>query len=118
MFGNQTMATQLLPGAQQAIFCPYYLHTGYCWQYNSCWNFYYSCGWGYHTYTCHFYHSLTILQAAGQCLPGTQPAQVAPGDPVEGLRALRQQLEVTLAGVRAQEAELQRQRTAAGREGA
>jgi hypothetical protein len=37
---------------------------------------------------------------------------------VEGLRALRQQLEVTLAGVRAQEEELQRQRAAASREGA
>jgi hypothetical protein len=117
MFGTQNMATQLLPGAHQAIFCPYYLHTGYCWYYNSCWYAYYSCGWGY--YTCHFgYHSLTILQAAVQCPGGASiPAQVGPGDPVEGLRALRQQLEVTLAGVRAQEAELQRQRAAERREG-
>jgi hypothetical protein len=37
---------------------------------------------------------------------------------VEALQALRQQLEVALAGVRAQEAELQRQRAAASREGA
>jgi hypothetical protein len=36
---------------------------------------------------------------------------------VEALHALRQQLELTLAGVRAQEAELQRQRAAASREG-
>jgi len=114
MFGNQTMATQLFPGAaQQAIFCPYYLHTGYCgWYYYSCGYYYHTCGWGYNTF-CHFgYHTLTILQAAVQCLAGTQPAQVGLGDPVEGLRTLRQQLEVTLAGVRAQEAELQRQRSA------
>jgi hypothetical protein len=112
MFGNQNMATQLFPaGAQQAIFCPYYLYSG-CYGYHSCWYNYYSiCGWGY--YSCHFGHySITIVQQV-QC-PGITaiPGQVAPGDPVEGLRVLRQQLEVTLAGVRAQEAELQRQRAA------
>jgi len=44
------------------------------------------------------------------CIPGP----VAPEDPVERLQALRQQLEVALAGVRAQEEELRRQRAAAG----
>jgi len=62
---------------------------------------------------------LPQVQLAVQCPGGASiPAQVAPGDPVEGLRALRQQLEVALAGVRAQEAELPRQRAAASREGA
>ena len=111
MFGTQNMATHLLP--QQAIYCPYYFHTG-C--FNSCYYAYYSgCGWGY--YSCHFgYHSITptIFQAQVPVCPGgaSIPAQVGPGDPVEALHALRQQLELTLAGVRAQEAELQRQRAA------
>ena len=118
MFGTQNMATQLLPGAQQAILCPYYFHTG-CYNYHSCWYAYYSCGWGY--YSCHLgYHSITLTIVQNPVCPGgvSIPAQVGPGDPVEALHALRQQLEVALAGVRAQEAELQRQRTAASREGA
>lgn len=114
MFGTQNLATHLFPGgAQQAILCPYYLHTG-CYTYHSCWYAYYSiCGWGY--YSCHFGHySITPTIAQQVQCPGISaiPGQVGPGDPVEGLRALRQQLEVTLAGVRAQEAELQRQRAA------
>ncbi len=63
------------------------------------------------------YTYLPQVQQAVQCPGGASiPAQVGPGDPVEGLRVLRQQLEVALAGVRAQEAELQRQRAATGRE--
>src|SRR6266851_6951375 len=121
MFGTQNMATHLLP--QQAIYCPYYFHTG-C--FNSCYYAYYSgCGWGY--YSCHFgYHSITptIAAQAQLCPVATNPCLVsqdpcflsqAPrgpgglgGDPVEALQTLRRQLEVALAGVRAQEEELRR----------
>src|ERR1700730_14430003 len=114
MFGTQNMAAQLMP--QQAIYCPYYFHTG-C--FHSCYYAYYSgCGWSY--YSCHFgYHSITPTIALNPVCPGGVPipAPVGPGDPIEALQALRQQLEVTLAGVRAQEEELQRQRAATGGEG-
>jgi hypothetical protein len=108
MFGNQSMVAQLVP-QYPILYCPYYYH--------SCYYGYYSggCGWVY--YSCHFgYHSLI---AQGPVCPGgaSIPAPVGPGDPVEALQALRQQLEVALAGVRAQEEALRQQRSAAGREG-
>jgi hypothetical protein len=76
--------------------------------------YYTFCGYGYYTHHCGYAYITCPFPGT---LPQVQQAQVGPGDPVEGLRALRQQLEVTLAGVRAQEAELQRQRTAERREG-
>jgi hypothetical protein len=117
MFGTQNMATHLLPGAQQQFYCPYYYYTGWCnWGYRTI-----GCGgWGY--YSCHFGYitiTITVYEQAQACLLSDgPPVAVGPGgDPVEALQTLRQQLEVALAGVRAQEEELRRQRTAAGGEG-
>jgi hypothetical protein len=115
MFHAQNMAMPLLPGAQQNLYCPYNVHT-VCWGY-SCAYAYYS--WGCHYSICPYGHfSLTPTIVVGPVCPGgaSIPAQVGPGDPVEGLQALRRQLEVALAGVRAQEEELRRQRAASGRE--
>ena len=104
MFGTQNLATSLLP-------CNFIYHT-YCGIYHS------YCGIGYYSYCPYVYFSHCI-NLTGHCGPTFAiPAQVGPGDPVEGLKALRQQLEVTLAGVRAQEEEVQRQRAATSREGA
>ncbi len=37
MFGTQNMASQLLPGAQQNLFCQWNFNTGWCnWGYHSC----------------------------------------------------------------------------------
>ncbi len=120
MFGTQNLAVTAFP-------CGYVYHT-YCGYgyYSYCGYGYYTfCGYGYYTHhcgyayiTCPFPGTLPQVQQAVQC-PGVTaiPAQVGPGDPVEALHALRQQLEVALAGVRAQEEELQRQRAAASREG-
>jgi hypothetical protein len=148
MFGNQNMAMQLFPGAQQAAaLCP--LHTLIChgnfytWcniNYHSL-HCYYTCNYGYITqhgcqnyYTCQ-YHTVppdacfmgTVpCVRTDQCLLSRDPCLISQdpfgpggigGDPVQVLQVLRQQLEVTLAGVRAQEAELQRQRAAAGEAG-
>jgi hypothetical protein len=137
MFGTQTMASQLLPATQQAALCP--LHTlpvQFCYfQYHTwpCHYIYVSipCHWNY--YSCHFGHfsiTPTIAAQAQLCPVGTNPCLISQdpclvsqdprgpgglgGDPVLALQTLRQQLEVTLAGVRAQEAELQRQRAATG----
>jgi hypothetical protein len=108
MFGTQNLTTTVFPcGYAYHTFCGYVYHT--------------FCGYSYCPY---FYNTIhcpygTLYLPQVQCPGGASiPAQVGPGDPVEGLRALRQQLEVTLAGVRAQEEELQRQRAAASREGA
>jgi len=122
MFGTQNMATQLLPGAQQALPCLYY-YSGGCWNYRSCWYGYFSCyAYTCGHFTCHYGYITftdTIYQQAQPCLPSVVPPVVGGpgGDPVEALRALREQLEVALAGVRAQEEELRRQRSAAGGEG-
>ena len=120
MFGNQNMATQLLPGVQQNLFCPWNWHTNWChYGYHSCAYVYYSgCGWGY--YSCHFGHySLTPVidvacpanTAVGPvgCLVSADPRGGLGGhlgDPVQALQVLRQQLEVALAGVQAQEQKL------------
>src|SRR5215472_7427918 len=101
MFGTQNLAITALP-------CSYIYHT-YCG-----YNYYTYCQYVYYSYCPYYFHTYhcgpTFLPQV-QC-PGITaiPGQVAPGDPVEELRALRQQLELALAGVRAQEAELQRQR--------
>ena len=95
MFGNQSMVAQLVP-QYPILYCPN--------QFYSCYVYHHSCNLGYYSIGC----------------PGfafSIPAPVGPSDPVEALQALRQQLEVTLAGVRAQEEELQRQRAATGGEG-
>ena len=116
MFGTQDMAMPLLPGAQPQIFCPVYWHTGVCWRFYPTICFYYPtrCHFGYITFT------ITIYEQVQACGPLSQgpPVVAGPGgDPVEALQALRRQLEVALAGVRAQEEELRRQR-AAGEGGA
>jgi hypothetical protein len=111
MFGTQNMAAQLMP-QYPILYCPYYFH--------SCHYGIYSGGCGLVYYSCHFgYYSLTPTIAQGPVCPGgaSIPAPVGPGDPVEALQALRRQLEVALAGVRAQEEALRQQRSAAGREG-
>jgi len=134
MFGSQTMATQLLPGIWQCNFNPYtlvcyfYLHTpGPC---------HATCPYGYVTHLCHNYNTCILGYHSippNACPFGTNPCLISQnpclfsqdplgqggigGDPVQVLQVLRQQLEVTLAGVRAQEEELQRQRAATGGEG-
>jgi hypothetical protein len=115
MFGTQNMVTQLMP-QQPILYCPYYYYTNWChYGYNTR-----ICGWAY--YSCHFGYitiTITIYEQAQACLLSDgPPVAVGPGgDPVEALQALRRQLEVTLAGVRAQQEELQRQRAATGGEG-
>jgi len=102
MFGTQNLALTIYP-------CGYNFHTYYCGY------VYYSyCGYGYYTHHCGYAYITCPFPGT---LPQVQQAPVLPGDPVEALHALRQQLEVALAGVRAQEAELQRQRAAERREG-
>jgi hypothetical protein len=113
MFGNQELAMTMLPGAQANLQCPYFF-SGMCgWHngYSFCPVF--TCG---HTQACGYGYScpFTVIHQI-QC-PGITaiPAQVGPADPVEGLRALRQQLELALAAVEAQERVLLEQRAAAG----
>jgi hypothetical protein len=116
MFTAQDLGVSLLP------YCYYLYHT--------CYGFYSPCGYCSYGFTqCYFQYPTIHCPLAPYTVPKVQqgpvcaglasiPAPVAPCDPVEGLRALRQQLEVALAGVRAQEEELRRQRAAgAGEEG-
>jgi hypothetical protein len=117
MFSTQNLATSLFPcGYNFHTFCGYgyYTYCGYAY-YTNCGYYYntFHCGYAYLT-GCHFPGTLPQVQAP--VCPGAAsiPAQVGPGDPVEAIQALRQQLEVALAGLRAQEEELRRQRAAGG----
>ena len=121
MFGTQNLNVLLLPKAQENLFCGF----GYYSCYYGGWPSYcpYTCG-----YTCHGHITLhcflydthpPIEQQACGLFGSAAPIPGGPsGDPVEALQALRRQLEVALAGIRAHEEELRRQRAAAGWEAA
>jgi hypothetical protein len=92
MFPHHQMAVGLMPQAQ--LYC----HITWCCDSGSSLICAFSCGY---TGGCgHF----SPVEA--------QAAPVQAGDPIEQLKALRKRLEVTLAGVEAQEAALHKQREA------
>ena len=113
MFVTQNLGVSLLPCSYIFTSCPF---NTYIWP----------CGYGYHTYCHNVFHTyVTIQTPPNPCLLNLTcgaPPSIVPvgggggedGDPVAALQALRRQLEVALAGVRAQEEELRRQRAAAG----
>jgi hypothetical protein len=121
MFRVQNLATSLFPCGYSYQSCYYHYSTrqptgGGVF----CWNYSYNRHYQWCEYPCALYIYYTWgIQQIPACPAGTAiPGPVGPGDPVEALQALRQQLEVALAGVRAEEEELRRQRAAASREGA
>ncbi len=118
MFRAQDLAMPINPAASPQLYCGYAYYS-YCgWNYYSyCGYAYYSyCGWNYFSHCGYYYHTFVTLPQVQQVCPAITaiPGQVGPGDPVEGLQALRKQLELALASVEAQERVLQEHR---GRQG-
>ena len=111
MFGTQNMAMPLLPGGAQPNLPCFLGHSGGC-GYYTC-GYPLSCQYYPHTRICIFYSPcvITIYEQVQQFVTPGCPVGIArdPGDPLEDLQRLRRQLEVALAGVRAQEDELRRQ---------
>jgi hypothetical protein len=114
MFSHMNAAMPLLPQQQ---FCIEF--TGYpCWYYGAT---YHPCGWYYYTYfPCVALTTRTVIEQQAACQAATQPVpgQIPGGDPVEQLQALRRQLEVTMAGLEAQERVLRAQQDASRERGA
>lgn len=120
MFRAQNLAMPIHPGESAQLYCfLYYSHCG--WNYYSyCGYAYYSyCGWNYFSHCGYYYHTFVTLPQVQQACPAITaiPGQVGPGDPVEGLQALRKQLELALASVEAQERVLQEHRARQGEGG-
>jgi hypothetical protein len=109
MFGHTNAAMPLFP--QQQLCIDFTWHQP-CYFYPSHYN---PCGWYYYNTwgPCFAQTTRTIIEQQA-CLPATGPVlgPLNQGDPVEQLQALRRQLEVTMAGLEAQERVLRTQQDA------